>query len=263
MNKSIKILFFGDIIGKPGRRALIKYLNSNKDGADLIIANAENAAHGFGVQEQHIIELQNAGVQVFTGGNHTFDRREIFEFMDRYPQVLRPANYPDGTPGKGSYLIQVGDCKVGVINLHGRVFMEPLGSPFLCADKLIEDLRRDTNIIFVDFHAEATAEKQALGWYLDGRVSVVVGTHTHVQTADERVLPQGTAYITDAGACSPMLSVIGMELEGVFRRMVKQLPSRFEVASGPAAVCGVAVNVDVETGKALTIERIRFEETGE
>ncbi|MBY0548258.1 MAG: TIGR00282 family metallophosphoesterase [Candidatus Obscuribacterales bacterium] len=263
MNKTIKILFFGDIIGKPGRRALVKYLKSNKSGADLIIANAENAAHGFGVQEQHIIELQDAGVQVFTGGNHTFDRREIFEFVERYPYVLRPANYPDGTPGRGSCVIDIGPCKIGVLNLHGRVFMEPLGSPFLFADKIIEELQRETTIIFVDFHAEATAEKQALGWYLDGRVSVVVGTHTHVQTADERILPKGTAYITDAGACSPINSVIGMELDGVFRRMVKQLPSRFEVAAGKAAVCGIEATVDVETGKAIGIKRIRFEETSE
>lgn len=263
MNSSIKILFFGDIIGKPGRRALVKYLKNNKNGADLIIANAENAAHGFGVQEQHIIELQEAGVQVFTGGNHTFDRREIFEFMERYPRVLRPANYPEGTPGRGSCVVQLGNCKVAVMNLHGRVFMEPLGSPFLWADKLIEDLRRETNIIFVDFHAEATAEKQALGWYLDGRVSVIVGTHTHVQTADERILPKGTAYITDAGACSPMNSVIGMEIEGVYRRLVKQLPSRFEVAAGKAAVCGIEAIVDTQTGNALEIKRIRFEETSE
>lgn len=263
MNKTIKILFFGDIIGKPGRRALVKYLKNSKDGADLIIANAENAAHGFGVQEQHITELQDAGVQVFTGGNHTFDRREIFDFMERYPFLLRPANYPEGTPGRGFCVIEIADCKIGVINLHGRVFMEPLGSPFLWADKIIEDLRRDTNIIFVDFHAEATAEKQALGWYLDGRVSVVVGTHTHVQTADERILPKGTAYITDAGACSPMNSVIGMDFDGVFRRMVKQLPSRFEVATGKAAVCGIEAIVDCKTGKALEIKRIRFEETSE
>lgn len=261
MNNTIKILFFGDIIGKPGRRALIRCLRNTHFDADLIIANAENAAHGFGVQETHLIELQDAGVQVFTGGNHTFDRREIFEFIERYPRVLRPANYPEGTPGRGSCVVQVGDFKVGVMNLHGRVFMEPLGSPFLWADKLIEDLRRETNIIFVDFHAEATAEKQALGWYLDGRVSVVVGTHTHVQTADERILPKGTAYITDAGACSPMNSVIGMEVEGVYRRLVKQLPSRFEVATGRAAACGIVATVDCETGKATSIQRVRFEET--
>ncbi len=260
MNKTIKILFFGDIIGKPGRRALIRCLRNTQFDADLIIANAENAAHGFGVQESHLIELQDAGVQVFTGGNHTFDRREIFEFIERYPLVLRPANYPDGTPGRGSCIVQAGDCKVGVMNLHGRVFMEPLGSPFLCADKLLEELRQETNVIFVDFHAEATAEKQALGWYLDGRVSVVVGTHTHVQTADERILPNGTAYITDAGACSPMNSVIGMEIEGVYRRLVKQLPSRFEVANGRAAACGIIAVVDRETGKAVDIQRVRFEE---
>lgn len=260
MSQTLKVLFFGDVIGKPGRRALLTYLKNHRPEADLIIANVENAAHGFGIQEQHVIELNQAGVMVFSGGNHTFDRKEIFDFMDKYPNLLRPANYPDGTPGRGHMLLDIADCKVGIINLHGRVFMEPLRSPFVIADEIINELHRETKIIFVDIHAEATAEKMAMGWYLDGRVSAVVGTHTHVQTADERILPQGTAYLTDAGACGPMNSVIGMQFDGVFRRMVKQLPSRFEVAEGPAAVCGVSVIIDKTSGKAMEISRIRFEE---
>lgn len=260
MSETLTILFFGDVIGKPGRRALCTYLKSDRPSADLIIANVENAAHGFGVQEQHINELSEAGVQVFSGGNHTFDRREIFEFIERYPNVLRPANYPEGTAGKGYIVIDCAGTKVGIINLHGRVFMEPLRSPFLIAEEIIKAIESETKIIFVDIHAEATAEKQAVGWYLDGKVSAVVGTHTHVQTADERILPKGTAYLTDAGACSPMNSVIGMQFDGVFRRMVQQLPSRFEVADGQAAVCGVMVKIDKESGKAVSIERIRFEE---
>lgn len=261
MKENMKLLFFGDVIGKPGRRALNAYLKSGAVEADLVIANVENAAHGFGVQETHISELSQSGVMVFSGGNHSFDRREIFDFIDHYPNLLRPANYPEGTPGRGHMLYELGDFKVGIINLHGRVFMEPLRSPFLIADELIKELQEETKIIFVDMHAEATAEKMAMGWYLDGRVSAVIGTHTHVQTADERILPGGTAYLTDAGACGPVNSVIGMALEGVFRRMIKQLPSRFEVAEGPAAVCGVCLTIHIESGRALAIKRIRFEES--
>lgn len=261
MSDTLNILFFGDIIGKPGRRALVDYLKSVRSEADLVIANAENAAHGFGVQESHVKELSEAGVMVFSGGNHTFDRREIFDFIDSYPNLLRPANYPEGTPGRGHLLLDLPDCKVGIINLHGRVFMEPLRSPFLVADELVAELSKETSIIFVDIHAEATAEKMAMGWHLDGRVSAVVGTHTHVQTADERILPGGTAYLTDAGACGPVNGVIGMRFEGVYRRMIQQLPSRFEVAEGPAAVCGVKVVVDKASGRALSISRLRYEET--
>lgn len=260
MSETLTILFFGDVIGKPGRRALCTYLKTKKPPTDLVIVNVENAAHGFGVQEQHINELIDAGVDVFSGGNHTFDRREIFDFIDDYPTILRPANYPEGTPGRGYVVVDCADTKVAVINLHGRVFMEPLRSPFLIADEIIKTIESETKIIFVDIHAEATAEKQAVGWYLDGRVSAVVGTHTHVQTADERILPKGTGYLTDAGACGPMNSVIGMNFDGVFRRMVQQLPSRFEVAEGRAAVCGVMVKINKSTGKAESLERIRFEE---
>lgn len=264
MDSSITILFLGDVVGKPGRRAVTRYLASEgRQQADLVIVNAENMAHGFGMTEPNIKELLDAGADILTGGNHTFDRKELFGFLSHYPSVLRPANYPEGTPGTGYYVHTIGDTKVAVINLLGRVFMEPLRSPFHIADELVAQARCETNIIFVDMHAEATAEKVAMGWYLDGRVSAVVGTHTHVQTADERVLPKGTAYITDAGCCGPIESVIGMAFDAVFRRLVQQLPARFEVAEGPAAVSGVAITIDKASGRATAIKRVRFEEKQE
>jgi metallophosphoesterase (TIGR00282 family) len=264
MDSSITILFLGDVVGKPGRRAVTRYLASEgRPQADLVIVNAENMAHGFGLTEANIKELLEAGADILTGGNHTFDRKELFGILPNYPNVLRPANYPEGTPGTGFYVHTIGDTKVAVINLLGRVFMDPLRSPFQVADELVEKARQETNIIFVDMHAEATAEKVALGWYLDGKVSAVVGTHTHIQTADEHILPKGTAYITDAGCCGPINSVIGMAFDAVFRRLVQQLPARFEVAEGPAAVCGVAITIDRASGQASKIERVRFEESPE
>jgi metallophosphoesterase (TIGR00282 family) len=207
-------------------------------------------------------ELIEAGVHVFSGGNHTFDRKEIFDFIEKYPTLLRPANYPEGTPGRGYCLVKAGDVEIAVINVMGRVHMDPLQSPFLVADRLIAEVRKTTNLILVDFHAEATAEKVAMGWYLDGKVSCVVGTHTHVQTADERILPLGTAYLTDAGCCGPRDGVIGMDRAAVFRRMIDQLPARFEVADGAAQLCGVYFTVDKRTGKTVAVERVRFEENG-
>lgn len=268
-NASLTILFLGDIIGKPGREVVKKYLQHLRRQAVLengtgrafphfVVANVENAAHGFGVTRENLVELREAGVDVFSGGNHTFDRKEIFSFISEEQYLLRPSNYPDGTPGRGHCLLEKDGCILGVINVMGRVYMEPLGSPFLVAEALAKELKAQTPIILVDMHAEATAEKVALGWYLDGEVSAVVGTHTHVQTADERLLHKGTAFITDAGCCGPIDGVIGMAQEGVFRRMIRQLPSRFEIAPGPAAVCGVLITVDSATGKASTIERVRY-----
>ncbi len=262
--RSIKILFLGDIVGKPGRRVVKNYLNAHaKSGnkPDLVIANAENASHGYGITESNINELKEAGVDVFTGGNHTFDRKETLEYIEKNKLVLRPANYPEGTPGAGWCVIDVNGHKLGIINLMGRVFMEPLTSPFLMADELITKIKDETKLIFVDVHAEATAEKVALGHYLDGRVSCVVGTHTHVQTADERILPGGTAYITDAGCCAPINGVIGMDREAALRRMVKQLPTRLDVASGPAQLNGVIIELDVETGRGIGITRVQHHET--
>jgi len=259
----ISVLFFGDVIGKPGRRVVTDYLRRVDPKPHLIIANVENIAHGFGVTEKNLEELSQAGVQIFSGGNHTFDRREIFDFIDRQERLLRPANYPEGTPGRGWCLIDVGPAKVAVINLMGRVFMEPLVSPFLLADQIIEQVSQETNLIIVDMHAEATAEKVAMGWYLNGKVSAVLGTHTHVQTADERILPGGTAYITDAGCCGPADGVIGMERSGAFRKMIKQLPSRLEVAPGPAMLNGVSLTLNLIDGHAVSIARIHWREEDE
>lgn len=255
----ISILFLGDIIGKPGRDLVVKYVTESLASAnppDIVIANVENAAHGFGVTSKALKELLSAGVRVFSGGNHSFDKKEIFEIMDRYPTLLRPANYPPGTPGRGTCVVDVNGFRLGVINLLGRVFMEPLESPFLAADRLLSEFENECDAILVDLHAEATAEKVALGLYLDGRVCAVVGTHTHVQTADERILPGGTAYITDAGCCGPCEGVIGMDKEGVFRRMVQQLPTRFEIAKGRAELNGVRIEIDKSTARATSINRI-------
>jgi len=264
-NKStISVLFLGDVIGKPGRELVAKYVTEVKASAhppDLVIANVENAAHGFGVTDKVLKELGNAGVQVFSGGNHTFDKKEIFEILDDYPTLLRPANYPPGTPGRGTCVVDVNGYKVGVLNVMGRVFMEPLESPFCTADQLLPELKAECDAVIVDIHAEATAEKVAMGLYLDGRVSAVFGTHTHVQTADERILPNGTAYITDVGCCGPNDGVIGMEKTGVFRRMVQQLPTRLEIAKGPASLHGVRFDIDKTTGRSTKIERVQVHET--
>jgi metallophosphoesterase (TIGR00282 family) len=256
----ISILLLGDVIGKPGRQIVKHYLNTLGNKPDLVIANVENAAHGFGITQSNLAELKEAGVTVFSGGNHTFDRKEVFDFIASEPYLLRPANYPEKTVGHGFCVVPVKNVQVGILNLMGRVFMEPLRSPFLVADELLPQLNQQTSIILVDIHAEATAEKVALGLYLDGRVSAVTGTHTHVQTADERILPGGTAYITDIGCCGPSEGVIGMDKQAVWRRLIEQMPTRLEVASGPAAACGVRITIDCQSGKATSIERVRYSE---
>jgi hypothetical protein len=256
----ISILFLGDIIGRPGRDIVKQYLGTLENEVDLVIANVENAAHGFGTTANNLNELKEAGISVFSGGNHTFDRKEVFDFISNEPYMLRPANYPENTAGRGFCLIKVKGIEIAVINLMGRELMKPLRSPFMVADEIIDQIKEKTNIICVDMHAELTAEKVAMGWHLNGRVSAVVGTHTHVQTADERILPDGTAYITDLGCCGPINGIIGMDRKGAFRRMIDQLPAHLEVAGGPAAVSGARVTVDVNSGKALNIERVRFSE---
>lgn len=257
-NNLFEVLFLGDVVGRPGRVHVKKYLSeiTSENTPDLIIVNAENAAHGFGLTEKIVKEFVTAGVHVLSGGNHTFDKKEIFDFIEDYPFLLRPANYPEGTPGRGTYVFEKDGFKVGIINLMGRVFMEPLNSPFATVDKLVEELKEEVDSIVVDFHAEATAEKVAMGLHLDGRVSAVLGTHTHVQTADQRILPGGCAYITDAGLCGPRDGVIGMDKELVFRRMIQQLPARFEIAGGATVLSGVRISLSKDTGKAVNIERI-------
>ncbi|MTH51791.1 TIGR00282 family metallophosphoesterase [Bacillus mangrovi] len=254
----MKLLFIGDIVGSPGREMLKTYLPRLKSSyrPDCTIVNGENAAHGKGLTEKNFHELVEAGAQVVTMGNHTWDKREITDYIDKTPNLIRPANYPEGTPGKGMFFQKMGNKEIAVINLQGRTFLPAIDCPFRKADELVEEARKRTPYIFVDFHAEATSEKQAMGWYLDGRVSAVVGTHTHVQTADERVLAKGTAYISDAGMTGPYDGVLGVAQEPVIRRFLTSLPARFDVAEGRTQLCGAVITLDSKTGMAQSIKRI-------
>ena len=261
----MKILFIGDVVGKSGRRALRRFLPELQDQteADLTVVNAENAAGGCGVTAGVLEEfLDQSGIDVLTSGNHIWDRREALDLIQDEPRLLRPHNYPSGTPGSGWIVATASNgVQVGVLNIMGTVFMHPtLDCPFSSAHQALEKKPSDAKVVLVDFHAEATSEKVAMGWYLDGRASAVVGTHTHVPTADERVLPQGTAHISDVGMTGCYNSVIGMETAGVLKRFVERVPERFEVASGPASVCGVIIDVDETTGKSRSIARVRVNE---
>ena len=224
--------------------------------ADLAIVNVENAAAGFGITPQLAKSILEHGADVMTSGNHIWDKKEIIEYICKENLLLRPANFPAGTPGAGSIVVKAGPHKVAVLNLMGRVFLPNLDCPFRKADEEVARLRQETPIVVVDMHCEATSESQAMGWYLDGRVSAVVGTHRHVQTADERVLPQGTAYITDLGMTGPVNSVIGVDPEMAIGRFVSQMPNRFEPAKGPAALHGAVIRIDPESGRGLSIERL-------
>ncbi len=255
----MNILFVADIFGAPGRRAvrdLVPELVTSM-GIDFLIANVENAAAGFGVTKDILTELKALGVECMTSGNHIWDRREMLPVLDQEPLLLRPHNYPPGVPGCGSKVFTTrAGVKVGVLNLMGRVFMNDIECPFRVADQEIEKLREHAKVIFVDFHAEATAEKIALCWYLDGRVSAVIGTHTHVQTADEQLFPKGTGYLTDAGMTGPHDSVIGVQKEMAIRKFLTQLPTRFEPATGDVRLHGVHLEIDEETGRCRHIERV-------
>lgn len=256
----MQVLFVGDVVGRTGRLCLRELLPAlaEKHRADLVVANGENAAGGLGLTAKAFTELKEAGVQVITGGNHIWDKKEVFQFIDTEPSVLRPANYPrDTTPGRGSAVFHVQDIPVGVLHLVGRIFMPPVDCPFQRADEEIALLRKEAAVILVDFHAEATSEKQAMGWHLDGRVSAVIGTHTHVQTADERILPGGTAYITDAGMTGLYDSILGVDREGALDKFLTRLPGRLKVSPGPAMLNAVLVSVDPQTGTARGIRRIR------
>ncbi|KEZ54321.1 TIGR00282 family metallophosphoesterase [Metabacillus indicus] len=254
----MKLLFVGDVVGSPGRDMIKEYLPKlkKKFRPSLTIVNGENAAHGKGLTQKIYHELIQAGAQVITMGNHTWDKREIFEFIEEVPHLIRPANFPEGTPGEGITYIKADGKEVAVINLQGRTFLAPIDCPFKKADELIEEARKRTPIIFVDFHAEATSEKQAMGWYLDGKASAVVGTHTHVQTADERILDHGTAFITDVGMTGPYDGILGVEREAVIKRFLTNLPVRFEVTEGKAQLSAIVVDINDKTGKASKIERI-------
>lgn len=259
-----KILFIGDIVGRSGRRVLAEHLDALKQahGIDYTIVNAENAAAGFGVTESITTELLELGADLLTSGNHIWDKRETLDFIGNEPRLLRPENYPEGTPGKGWHKATVGGLTVGVLNAMGTVFMHPtLDCPFRCADRLLASHLADCDILLLDFHAEASSEKVAMGWYLDGRVSAVVGTHTHVPTADERVLAQGAAFISDVGMTGCYDSIIGMKIEPSLKRFLHKVPERFEVETGPGSLCGVVIEVDPATGRSTGIQRVRAEET--
>ena len=253
------LLFVGDVMGKPGRRALQSLLPRlvDRHRADYVVVNVENSAGGFGVTPEVLREIAELPIDVFTTGNHVWDKKEGVEILDRQPNLLRPANYPEGNPGKG---LHVGETAAGipvaVMNLEGMVFMSNLESPFRTADRLLKGLDPRVKVVMVDFHAEATSEKQAMGFYLDGRASAVLGTHTHVPTADERVLPGGTALQTDVGMTGPYESVIGMRVDKVLKRFLLQTPSSFEVAKRDVRLAGAVVDIDETTGKARSIKRL-------
>ena len=255
----MNILAVGDIFGEPGRTALARLLPGlrQQHAIDFCVVIVENAAGGFGVTPPMARQFLAEGADVLTSGNHIWDKREIVEYIARENLLLRPANFPLGTPGVGHITVKCGPHKVAVLNLMGRVFMLPLDCPFRKADEIVPELRRETPIVLVDMHCEATSESQAMGWYLDGRVSAVVGTHRHVQTADERVLPGGTAYITDLGMTGPTDGVIGVDRDLILQRFLQQVPVRFEPAKGPAALHGAVIVVDPDTGRASDIRRLR------
>lgn len=256
----IRILFLGDIVGEPGRKAVIKRVASLKRELeiDFIIANCENSAAGRGVTPKIAVELLRSGIAVLTSGDHIWDQKEILDYMPDEPRLLRPINYPDDTPGNGSIVLETAKGKVAVLNGQGRTFMNPpLENPFTQLEDEALRLREEegVKVIFLDFHAETTSESIAMGWHLDGKVSAVVGTHTHVQTADEKILPEGTAHLTDAGMCGPDVSVLGRNVESIVWRFKTGLPTRFPVAKGQVRLCGAIVDVDEQTGKASKIER--------
>ena len=257
----MKLLFIGDIFGKPGREIVRRGLPALIDhhALDFVIANGENAAAGFGITGDIADALFGYGIDVMTSGNHVWDKKEVLDYIPRQPKLLRPANFPAGVPGRGSYLgrTRTGE-PVGVINVMGRIFMNPLDDPFTVVLREIEALRAKTRVIIVDFHAEATSEKVAMAWHLDGRATAVLGTHTHVQTADERLLPKGTACMTDVGMTGPHDSIIGVTVEAALGRFLNAMPARFESASGPGRLNATLITADPATGKATGIERLNM-----
>ena len=257
----MKVLFLGDIVGKPGRAAVRHFVPvlRERHGLDLCVGNSENSAGGAGITPESADDLLEAGLDLLTGGNHTWSKREILPYLDRDgSRQLRPANYPDGAPGRGHAVVtSPAGLKLGVLNLEGRLFMKPLDCPFRAAERLVAELRQQTPCILVDMHCEATSEKNAMGHFLDGRVSAVLGTHTHVQTADERVLRAGTAYQTDVGMCGPWDSVIGLRKESAIERFLTARHTPFETAQGETVLQGAIVEIDDQTGRARSILRIR------
>ncbi|MCT8139888.1 TIGR00282 family metallophosphoesterase [Anaerobacillus sp. CMMVII] len=258
----MKLLFIGDVVGSLGRDMLATYLPKlkNKYKPIITVVNGENSASGKGITEKIYKQMLELGAQAVTLGNHTWDQRELIEVIDYCPNLVRPANFPEGVPGKGYTIVKVNQIEVGIISIQGRTFLPPLDCPFKKVDELIAIVKKRTPIIFVDFHAEATSEKQAMGWYLDGRVSAVVGTHTHVQTADHRILPNKTAYMTDVGMTGPYDGILGMERGAVLNKFLTALPVRFEVAKGREQLNGVLIEIDPNTGAAKSISPIIINE---
>ncbi|MBK7996987.1 MAG: TIGR00282 family metallophosphoesterase [Blastocatellia bacterium] len=255
----MKVLMIGDIVGRIGRAVIIEQLkNIRRDyEIDFVVANVENAAGGFGMLPYMGEEFLAAGVDIMTSGNHIFDKRDILEYIKDQPKLLRPANYPVEIPGSGVWSGKHKSIPIAVINLQGRVFMAPNDCPFHAVDRILNNLDKNIRIILVDHHAEATSEKMALGWYLDGRVSAVVGTHTHVPTADERILPKATAYITDLGMTGPYDSVIGIDKNVIIEKFISGLPRKLEIAERECFLCGVIIDINSETGQANSIVRVR------
>ncbi|GKS59723.1 metallophosphoesterase [Nitrospira sp.] len=259
----MKVLMIGDIMGEPGRRVVSRWVPRlvGQHGIDVVVANGENVAGGFGITPDLAEELFELGAAVITTGNHAWDKKEILEYFKREPRLLRPANYPPGVPGHGSVVVEAASGeKVAILHLMGRAFLPTIDCPFRTAQREIVRLKEDTLAIVVDMHAEATSEKMAMGHFLDGQVTAVVGTHTHVQTADEQMLPKGTAYLTDVGMTGPIHSVIGIKKELAIEKFLTGMPRRFEVASGPAVFCAALIELDATLGKAVHIERIRLGE---
>ncbi|MDT2836816.1 TIGR00282 family metallophosphoesterase [Enterococcus durans] len=259
----MRVLFIGDVVGSMGREMITEYLPrlKKKFRPQVTIVNGENAAAGRGITEKIYKKFLQDGVDVVTMGNHTWDNRDIFEFIDQAKKMVRPANFPEGTPGQGIVFVKVNHLELAVINMQARSFMVDLDDPFRKMNELIEEARKRTPIIFVDFHGETTSEKQAMGWFLDGKVSAVVGTHTHVQTNDARILPQGTAYLTDVGMTGPYDGILGMRREPVIEKFLTALPKRFEVVeNGRGLLSGCLLEIDDVTGKAKTIELIQINE---
>jgi len=257
----LNILFIADMVGRPGRWAVSQLLPDLKKThqIDFTIANVENAAGGFGLTREIAKKIHTYGVDCLTSGNHIWDRKDIYPYLEEDPRILRPANYPPGAPGRGAAVFDAHNGhKVGILNLQGRIYIKEIDCPFRVAEREIEILREETGIVIVDVHAEATSEKIALGWYLDGRVSAVLGSHTHVQTADEAVLPRGTAYITDAGMTGSHDSVIGFNKDDALARFLLQIPRRFTLGESDIKFCGVLVKIDPQTGRATGIERIKI-----
>jgi metallophosphoesterase (TIGR00282 family) len=260
-DSKIKVIFFADLVGKPGRFVLSQMCKSLKEkySADYVIVNVENAAAGFGITAEMARKIFSYGVDCMTSGNHIWDRMDIQPYFDEQPKLLRPANYPPGCPGKGFFIDEIEGVKIGILNLMGRTFMKEIDCPFRVGDKLVNMIREETDIVIIDFHAEVTSEKQALLYYLDGRISAILGTHTHVQTADEMISERGTAFITDVGMTGPHDSIIGMAKQPSLQRFLTGMPKRFSCAKEDIKICGVVLTINTSDGSAESIERFKID----